>query len=342
MKVAVFRAVGQPLQIKEADIPKPGPGLALIRNARCGVCGTDVHMTSGHGMSFPAGLVPGHEVAGEVVELGAGVTGLKVGDRVAPHGFQNGCGVCAACLAGAFQFCSAPQSGASMNGFGQYGLVRPEALLRLPQSLTLEDGALIEPMACALHAVDLSGMAPGARVLVLGAGVMGLGVAYWSRMRGAAKVVVMSRSRRREEMAMRFGATAFVEGPDAEDAKARSEAALGGPPDIVIECVGATGMLAAAIDHVRLKGVVVSLGFCTSPDTIMPVVAFMKEVRLHFSLLYSLRDYEAVASTFDAGRVDMRDLVTETVSLAELPAAFEALRGPNEQTKLMVDPWAGV
>jgi 2-desacetyl-2-hydroxyethyl bacteriochlorophyllide A dehydrogenase len=341
MKVAVFEGVGKPLSIREVEVPKPPRGMVLVRNHRCGICGTDLHMTSGHGPTFPAGMVIGHEVAAEVVELGAGVEGLKVGDKVVPHGAQFGCTTCAACQMGEPQYCSCPDFGAAVvNGYGQYGVIKPEAAMRLPQALSLDDGALIEPLACALNAVGLAEVKPGARVLVLGAGPMGLGCAYFARRQGAAKVVVMSRSRRREAMALQFGATGFVEGPDTEDAKARSEALLGGPPEVVFECVGAAGMISAAIDHVRQRGVVVVLGYCTAPETILSMAATLKAVRLQFAFLYSLRDYEAVASLFDAGQVEPRAMITEKVSLARLPEVFESLRGPNAQCKVIVEPWA--
>ena len=337
MKAAVFKKPGVPLQVEEVPTPKPGPGQAVIKVCRCGICATDLQMTSGEGVaSYDLNSVAGHEFAGEIVEIGPGVERLKIGDLVAGLAVQNACGKCSACLDGVPQWCHT--GNISNNGaFSQYTLVREPFVLKLPKTFSMIDGALIEPMACGLHGVHLAALAPRARVLVMGAGAIGLGAAFWARQLGAGRIAVMARSNRRADMAMAMGADKFLSGPDAAQ---QVQAALGGMPDVVFECSGAIGSFGEAINLVRPRGTIVELGFCTFPDSHIPAAALAKEITVKYSFLYSLHDYQVVADCFDAGHVEPRAMITETVSLDNLPPLFEAMRGPNNQCKVMVDPWA--
>jgi (R,R)-butanediol dehydrogenase/meso-butanediol dehydrogenase/diacetyl reductase len=140
-------------------------------------------------------------------------------------------------------------------------------------------------------------------------------------------------------MAMEMGADAFLSGKHEDTARAVNQA-LGGPPDVVIEATGAPGMIGEALTLVRPKGTVVVLGFCTVADTFYPAAGVGKELNVRFSMMYGLKDYEVVARELDAGRLDPHPMVTETISLDQLPATFEALRKPNDQCKVLVDPWA--
>ena len=335
MKAAIFKAVGQPLEIENISDPTPGEGEIVVQVGRCGICGTDLHMTDGHGYTYPVGTIPGHEFAGEVVAIGKGVDSLKVGDRVASLP-MTGCGKCAACVEGVPFFCANGMRGLP-GAFAQYALATERESVRLPSSLSLADGALVEPLAVGLHGVALAQMQPGARVLVLGAGPIGLATAYWARRLGAGHVAVSASSTRRSELAMTMGADSFLD-PQEELVSAAS-AALAGMPDIVFECVGLPGLIARAVDAVRTRGTVVVLGCCSSPDTFTPAAALFKEVRLQFSNTYSVKQFEHVARTLDAGHVEPRSMITDTVSLQQVPEVFEALRQRTSQCKVMIDPW---
>jgi (R,R)-butanediol dehydrogenase/meso-butanediol dehydrogenase/diacetyl reductase len=334
LKAPIFKGVGRPLVIEELADPTPAAGEIVIEVARCGICGTDLHMTDGHAQTYPEGSVIGHEFAGEVVAVGPGVTKFKPGDRAAAMPVV-GCGHCSNCLAGETMWCDAGLIGI-LGGFGQYALGQAHASIRLPQTLSSNDGALVEPLAVSLHGVALADLKPGSRVLVQGAGAIGLGCAFWARQLGAGRVAVTSRSRRNEELAMQMGATAFVaSGPDLAG---QVGSALGGPPDVVFECVGVPGQLAQAIDVVRARGTVVLLGNCMVADTLYPAQAMFKQIRIQGSMVYSLKEFETVADVLDSGRVDPRAMVTDTIGYAQLPEVFEALRKPTTQCKVMVDP----
>lgn len=284
MKAAVFKGAGTPLVVETLPDPEPGAGEAVIRVERCGVCGTDLHMTSGHGMDAPINSVIGHEYCGEVVAIGKRVENLKVGQRVAAMPV-SGCGKCAPCIAGYPMACAQMQG--LVGGFGEYMRIAAASSVILPETLSAADGALVEPMAVGLRGVRLAQMQPGARVAVLGAGSIGLAVIYWARLLGAGKIVAISRSARRAELAMQIGASGFE--PLGEGEVERVAAALGGMPDIVLECTGAVGMTQKAVELVGSGGMAVSLGFCTSPDPILPSLATWKQVTLKFSFAYEDR-----------------------------------------------------
>jgi threonine dehydrogenase-like Zn-dependent dehydrogenase len=331
MRAAVFQGAGRPLSIETLDDPTPGAGEVVMKVHRCGICGTDLHLTSGHAFDFQPGTVLGHEYSGEIVAVGGGVEGLKLGDIITAVP-SVGCGHCAACAEGNPVLCQATR--AVFGGYGEYLRAPAAVAVKLPSTLSLADGALVEPLAVALHAVRLAAMRPGDRVLVLGGGAVALTTIFWAKRLGAGRVAAASRSERRAPLALEMGADAFVQFGDAEVAEAAE--ALGGAPDIVFECVGVPGMVQKAIAHVRPYGQVLSLGFCIEPDTIMPAMAALKAVKLSFPVGYALRDFQYSADTMHAGRVDPARMISSTVSLDQLPDTFEMLRGANTETKVHV------
>ena len=334
MKAAVFKALGQPLSVEQVPDPVPGPEDVLLRVGRCGICGTDLHITEDAIFGAPSGMVLGHEFAGEIVEVGSRVDRLRKGDHVAILPVRS-CGHCQACLSGH------PACWREMKitggGYGQYTVAGQNQCVKLPSTVSLADGALVEPLAVGLHGVNAGPITSGARVLVIGAGPIGLATAFWARRLGAIHVAVTASSNRREALAREMGATAFV--PASDNLSAGVHDALGGPPDIVFEAVGKPGLLAKAVDLVRPRGTVVVLGLCTVTDTYSPFQTMVKEVRIHPSMLYDLSEFEAAAAVLNAGVATPRLMVTETVSLQELPAAFEALRHRTTQCKTLIDVW---
>ena len=188
MKAIFFDAVGQPLRIVEQPDPSPAADEVVLRVAGCGICGSDLHITEDPApFGIGAGFVLGHEIAGEVVALGAGVTDLRIGDGVAVVPMR-GCGHCARCLAGDPARC--PDMVLIGGGYAEYVTVAARQCRVLPPGITLADGSLAEPLSVALHCIVRSGMKPGDRVAIRGAGPIGLLVAFWARRMGASHVVV--------------------------------------------------------------------------------------------------------------------------------------------------------
>jgi (R,R)-butanediol dehydrogenase/meso-butanediol dehydrogenase/diacetyl reductase len=333
MKAAVFHALKTPLAIEEIPEPTPAADELVIRVGRCGICGSDLHMTEEPAFGVQPGAVLGHEFAGEIVARGPEAHGFAIGDCVAVSPLR-GCGKCESCLKGEPAWCAKMmlQGG----GYAEFTTATARQCLKLPRTTSVEDGALVEPLAVALHGVMLSGLTPGARVLVLGAGPIGLGAAFWAKRRGAAKVAVADVATLQEDLAYRVGATDFID--VKEDAIARVNAALGGPPDIVFECVGKPGILAQALEYVRSRGTIVMLGLCTAPDSFVPFRAVSKEVRFVTSAFFNSREYQAALDALDGGHAPPKAMITDTVALSAMPAAFEALRRRTIQCKVMVKP----
>jgi len=334
MKAAVFKGAGQPLSIETVPDPTPAPTEIVLKVARCGICATDLSMSSGQGEQWPVGTVLGHEMSGEVVAVGSAFNNFKVGDLVAPMSFVP-CGTCPDCLKGEPMWCGGWLGGSG--GFAQYAKGGHLATVKVPEKVPLNDAALIEPVAVGLHGVRMAEMKPSARVLVIGAGPIALGTIFWARRLGAGPIAVAASSTRRAELAMKMGATMFLT-PGA-DIAAQCADVLGGPPEVVFEAVGKPGIMGLALNCVGKRGTIVSLGFWTLPDEgMVPAVGLFKEVRIHFSMVYDMRDYALTAEVM--GGSPLPAMVTDTVGFDQFAATFEALRTPSGQAKVMLDPWS--
>lgn len=330
MKAAIYPGAGKPIVIETLPDPTPAPGEILIRVDRCGICGTDLSMTRGEAWDYGNNVQFGHEYAGEIVGLGKGVERLRLGQKIAvlPSG---ACGHCAGCDGGNHVMCRAPGATA---GFSELAVLPASLAIPLPDTLSLADGALVEPLAVSLYGIRQSRMQPGARVVVLGGGTVALYAIYWARRMGASKIVAMSRSDRRKDKCLAMGADAFIAFSDNEAAHVAE--ALGGAPDVVYEAVGAPGMLSKAIGLAKVYGTVTSLGFCMKPDQISPAMAAYKCVTVQFLVGYTMQEFLYIADQMDKGHVDPKTIVTNTIALPDLPAMFDTLRDANTETKVHV------
>jgi (R,R)-butanediol dehydrogenase/meso-butanediol dehydrogenase/diacetyl reductase len=227
-------------------------------------------------------------------------------------------------------------SGDLLGAFAEYVRVGAREALRLPNGLGYHTGALVEPVAVALHALRAAALQPADNVLVLGGGPIGLAAAAWARHLGAAEVVIADRLPARRALAAAFGATAV----DASDDTAMFALAdvFGGLPDVVIECVGHPGMLQQCVQQVRRRGRIVVVGACMAPDTMVPAMACLKEVEVRFVVAYSRQDFAHALGMLAAGRVAGAAMITECVGLDAFPGAFDALRTPTTQCKVMLEP----
>jgi (R,R)-butanediol dehydrogenase/meso-butanediol dehydrogenase/diacetyl reductase len=335
MKALLYKVAGQPLVVESLPDPVPGAGEVIVRVSHCGVCGTDLHSTSGHGMQLPADSQLGHEYAGEVVALGKGVEHLKVGDNVAAIPVV-GCGACEACKTGIDVLCSQWRGYGA--GLAQYARVHERGAIQLPKTVSLADGALVEPLAVGARAVRLANPGRHSRVLIIGPGPIGLSVLFWLRQRGVENIVLLATSNRRQKLAAGVGGTSFVIESDAAAEEIRS--VLGAAPDLVFEAAGTPGVFSRAIDLVKPQGTIIALGFCMQPDTIVPAMALMKDVTIRWSITYTREDYQACADALDRDGDAARAMVTDIVGLDAAPVAFENFRGgKGGGGKLLIDPW---
>jgi len=335
VRAAVSTATEPWLAIEELPDPAPGPGELVLRVDACGVCGSDLHMA--HSLADHPGIVFGHEFCGTVVALGSEVAAYREGDRVVGYPLV-GCGRCPACLANAVAKCRRVKLiGAQRPGaYAEYVAVGADQSFLLPEALSPDLGALVEPLAVAHHALERTPREPGEPVLVLGAGPVGLAVALWARALGAREVVVTDPVAHRRALAESVGATALD--PTEQDVAAAFADVAGTRPRVVVECIGRPGAIQHATEVAATDAQVTLVGACTAPDTLLPVVATSKELTLQFVVYYRPRDFAQTLDFLSAGRLDARPLVTSHVTLDELPARFTELMAPNTDCKVLIHP----
>lgn len=283
------------------------------------------------------GTVFGHEFCGTVVGMGADAGDFREGDRVV--GFPLlGCRRCAACLSGSTAKCREVRLvGVQRPGaYAEYVAVSAVESFPLPDTLTEDEGALVEPLAVAHHALERTPRPPGEPVLVLGAGPVGLAVALWARVLGAREVVVSDPVAHRRALAERIGATAVD--PASDDVAEAFATVTGGPPNVVIECIGRPGAIQHATEAAAVDAHVTLVGACTATDTLEPLVPTMKELTLQFAVYYRRRDFIQTLAYLSSGRLDPRPLVTSVVGLDELPTRFSALMRPSTDCKVLIHP----
>ena len=333
MKAVTFQGLHQPLAFESVPDPTPGEGELVVKVGRCGICGSDLHMTEDAAYGCKHGDILGHEFAGEVVALGRGTEGFRTGDLVSVIPLVS-CGACEACQRGEVQWCKS--FGLQGGGYAEYAVTRPNQCVPLPTDLSLADGAIIEPLAVALHGINLSGMRTGDKVLVLGAGPIGLAVAFWARRLGAGRVAVQDIAHFQEERALGMGADVFV--VDTQNPVESAREGLGGEADIVFECVGVPGLIAQAVEQVAPRGTILLLGLCTKPDTFNSFAMLSKEVRLVTSAFFTRAEYIATLAALENGATAPRQMVTDTISLGQTPDVFEGLKRRTEQCKVLIAP----
>ena len=219
-------------------------------------------------------------------------------------------------------------SAAVPGGYAEYLRMPAHHALKVPDGLDLKHAALTEPLAVGLHAVRAAGNLLGARVLVIGAGPIGLAVTIFARLAGARTIAVSEPGAARRAKAATLGAT--VIDPTTEKP---------GPADVVFECVGIPGLLRQCMDIAPLRGQIVVVGVCRGEDIVFPRVAIRKELIVRFVLGYTAEEFALVLDLLAAGRIDPSPLLTAVIGLDQVPDMFEALRQPGEHAKVLIDPW---
>jgi L-iditol 2-dehydrogenase len=324
------------IAVQPAAVPTPGPRQVLVEVAAVGICGSDVHYYE-HGriadFVVRSPLVLGHEASGTIRAVGSDVTDRTVGERVAMEP-QETCGHCTQCLSGRYNLCpdvvffaTPPVDGA----FAQYVVLDAARAHPVPDSLSVEAAALIEPLSVAVWAARKSAIEPGDRVLVIGAGPVGLLCADVARARGASWVGVADTNDDRLAVARDRGASATVNvlaGPLVEQVDA---------VDVVLECSGATPAVqsAFAVAAPAARIVLVGMG---APDLELPVAAIQVKELLVTGVFRYANSYPAAIALAASGAIDLDALVTGRFGLEQVTEALTASRTDPHSLKPVVYP----
>ena len=327
MRAGVYLGPGQ-VGLESREIPQPGPGEIRVRVKACGLCGSDLHMVHLPVPFMAPGTTMGHEIAGTVDAIGEGVSGWETGAPVVVEPLHS-CGHCDYCLAGRDSICRDFQCyGIHRDGgFSDYVTAPARRVFRFPDALNFRLAALAEPVAVAVHGLRLGGFHPDQRVLVLGAGPIGLAVSAVARAWGAREVLLTARHAHQAEIGKRVGATHVFAEKEAS-VQALDDVGRQRPIDLVVETVGGKAdTLQAACAAVAPGGTVSVLGVFLEPVAVDGLSSFLKETRFQWSNCYSRQpgrvDFEESVRLLREHGASWSSLLTHAVPLDEIGRAFE-------------------
>ncbi|MFB0515668.1 MAG: zinc-binding dehydrogenase [Candidatus Neomarinimicrobiota bacterium] len=338
MRQAVMTAPGR-IEFREVPEPTPGSGEILLRIQRIGVCGSDIHVNHGKHPFTSYPVVQGHEFSAIVEAVGEGITTIQPGMKCTARP-QIVCGECGPCLRGDYNICDVLR----VEGFQAPGcaqdlfLTTPQKIVPFPDSMSFEQGALVEPTAVAVHSTGRAGAFAGKSVAVLGAGPIGNLIAQVARCRGSEKLLIRDRSDFRLEIAQQCGITE-ISNPGTESMAEASKRIFGDEGfDIAFEAAGVEAALDDAITSIRKGGTVVVVGvFDEKPQVDMAVVGD-RELNLIGTLMYKHEDYERAVELIAGGNVITEPLVTRHFPFEQYASAYTFIDEQGDKTlKVMID-----
>ncbi len=337
MKQAVMTSPGT-IEFREVPVPEPAPGELLLRMKRIGVCGSDIHVYHGKHALTPFPVVQGHEVSGIVEKIGPAVRGFKPGERVTLQP-QVYCGTCYPCTHGAYHICDHLQvMGFQTTGAAsEFFAVPASKVLKLGPGISLDQGAMVEPLAVAVHALGRSSGVAGKKVLVLGAGPIGNLVAQAALGSGAAEVLITDLSDYRLQMARECGVQAGVN-PAKSDLAAEVARRFGrDKADLILECVGAQATIAQAVSVARKGTDIIVVGVFGEKPVVDLGTVQDRELRLVGTLMYREPDWRRAIQLIGRGKVKLDPLITDHFPFAEYKKAYEHIEAHRDRAvKVMI------
>lgn len=339
--------------IRVETIPEPSleKDQVKIKVSYCGICGSDLHEYLAGPIFIPveephpiskdkAPIVMGHEFAGVVAAVGEDVTGIKVGDRVCVELIYS-CGTCHSCRKGHYNVCE--QLGfiglsGGLGGFSEYSVVPSKMIHKIPDNMTWEQAALVEPAAVAVHAVRQSDMKIGDSVAVIGTGPIGLLVIQAAKAAGASKIAAVEVSPERRDFAEQAGADLVIDPLEREPVEAIKEFTNGLGVDVAFEVAGIEATIHTAIESTKPEGNVVNISIWEKPASI-PVNQFILTERKMTSIIAYRNIFPQVIQLIANGQMKATELITKKISLDQIVTeGFEALTNNKNQIKILVDP----
>ncbi len=330
------------LRIEPVPAVAPGPGEVRVAIAAGGICGSDMHYFNHGGFGtirVREPMVLGHEIAGTVAEIGAGVTGVAPGTRVAVNPSRP-CGACRYCREGLSRHCldmrfmgSAMRFPHVQGGFRQSVTVRADQAVPVADGVGMGEAAMAEPLAVCLHAVAQAGPLEGRRVLVTGCGPIGILTILAARHAGAAEIVATDIAAHPLEVARRVGATRAVDTAAEPDALA-AYGADKGSVDVLFECSGNERALVGALDAMRPGGIVVQVGL--GGEMTLPVnLIVAKELQLRGTFRFD-REFALAVDLMGRGLIDVKPALSATMPFREAPAAFALAQDRTRAVKVQL------
>jgi len=340
MRVAMYYS-NKDIRIEEMPVPEVGPGEVLIKVMASGICGSDVMEWY---RIHKAPLVLGHEIAGEIVEVGEGVDSYRVGDRVsASHHVP--CNTCHYCLGGHPTVCDTlRKTNFFPGGFSEYVLLPAinvdRGIYPLPDEVSFEEGSFVEPLACVFRGQRLAGLRPGMSVLVIGSGISGLLHVQLARALGAGRIVATDVIDFRLDAAKRFGADYALNGMDYTPDLLR-DMNCGRLADLVILCTGAVRAMEQALRSVERGGTVLFFA-ATDKGVTIPLsvndLLFRNEITLMSSYAGDRYDHMTALELIRSHRVRVKEMITHRLSLAETGIGFQHVVEGRQSIKVIIEP----
>lgn len=338
MRAAVLKDKYQ-IAIEEMPIPPIKPDEVLVQVKVCGICGSDLHAYTD--LTFPPETVMGHEFSGVITQTGAQIKNWQVGQRVAvrPCGI---CGECYYCTNGHISVCPTHMNttlGLKRPGaYAEYVAVPEYMLFALPENISFEQAAQLEPVTVCVHALDMAQIQLGENVLVYGAGPIGLLTMQLARLAGANEIVVVEKSELRREIAKKLGFT-HVYHPTEFDGAAWSSKLPRPGFDLVFECAGVVITINEAFKHVRKGGRIIMLGISPQPVAIDHFQWIVKGIEVKASMGYFINDFQVAIDLLKLGKVDVDSLVTDIIPLKDVvEKGFKLLLNPEQSVKILLRP----
>ena len=335
--MAVITAPGK-VEFQEKTFSRPGNEDVLIKTHAAAICGSDLHLFKGLHPSVPLPITVGHEAAGEVIEIGGSVTKHKIGDRVTVEPVIA-CGTCYFCERGEYNLCTniSFQYRKGQGAFSPYFVVNQNRAFRLPDNISYEEGALVEPLSVAMHAVKKSGLRLGNTSAVFGAGAIGLLVSMLSLQTSGVGSIICDINQYRLNKALELGARMAINSRKQDPVKAILEVTGQMGVDKTFEAVGMETTLTQSLQALKRGGSATLLGIFEQLDIKLPANLFIQhEISLLGSQGYSW-DFQDGLSLLSTGRLDLKPLITNRIFLEHLQQGFEMLLDPvNESIKVVV------
>ena len=327
------------MTVENWPLPSPAPGQVRLRTAFVGICGSDVHGWLGITGRRTPPMVMGHELSGIVDALGEGVTGWKIGDRVTVQPTFS-CGSCDYCKEGLNNICPTREfmgalscNGAFMDAF----CVPAENLCKLPDNVSLETGALIEPFAVAYRGVRHAGDISGKTVMICGAGTIGLMVLKVCKMLGAKTIVIVDLSDDRLALAKQHGADVLINGKSDIGAELTARG-IRDQIDIAIEAVGVSPTVQQTVDFVKTRGRIIWIGNSAPMVSLNMQTVVTKELNIQGSYIYTDADFRECVRLLSEQPQDFTGIISQVISVEEAGAVFEELsQGATAKIKVLID-----